>query len=84
LVFTWCVTVVYRLTFSAGGIAGTSFAQEIVTFSVSILPLLIVALITVQLEVFTGVDFTLDADFLESTYHFTAIAYVFFYMRIFQ
>jgi hypothetical protein len=74
----------YTLTFSAGGIAGTSFAQGIVTFSVSILPILIVALITVQLEVFTGVDFTLDADFLESTYHFTPIAYVFFNMRIFQ
>ncbi|QGQ47592.1 hypothetical protein [Metabacillus sediminilitoris] len=78
MVFTWCVTVFYTLTFSAGGIAGTSFAQGIVTFSVRILPLLIVALIAVQLEVFTGVDFTLDDDILESTYHFTPIAYVFF------
>jgi acetoin utilization transport system permease protein len=68
----------YTITFSAGAITGTPFAQGLVTFTVCILPLLLVGLIGVQLQVFSETDFQFGIDILEETYNFTPIAYVFY------
>ncbi|MGM0874987.1 MAG: ABC transporter permease subunit [Bacillota bacterium] len=68
----------YTITFSAGAITGTSFAQGLVTLTVCILPLLFIGLIGVQLEVLTEPDFQFSDKQIWGTYNVTPFAYVFF------
>jgi acetoin utilization transport system permease protein len=69
----------YTITFSAGAITGTPFAQGLVTFTVSILPLLLVGLFGVQLEVITRKSFQFSEDILVQIFNFTPISYLFSY-----
>ncbi|WP_338788888.1 ABC transporter permease [Metabacillus sp. FJAT-53654] len=68
----------YTMTFSAGAITGSPFAQGLVTITVGILPLLFIGLIGVQLEVLTEPDFLFSNEQFLSAYNLTPITYVFF------
>lgn len=69
----------YTLTLSAGAITGTPFAQGLVVFTVSVLPLLLIGLISVQLGVFTEPDFQFNNEqFWVSIYNATPFSYLFF------
>lgn len=67
----------YSLTLSAGAITGTPFAQGLVTFTISILPLLVFALLTAQIQIFSR-NFQLSEEILEGIYQMNPLSYVSF------
>lgn len=70
--------LVYTMTLAIGSLTGSAFAQGLVTLSVSILPMLIFGLFTVQLEVFTDIHLRFNDQILWGTYNITPLAYLFF------
>ncbi|HZH59773.1 MAG TPA: ABC transporter permease subunit, partial [Metabacillus sp.] len=68
----------YSLTFSAGAITGTPSAQGLVTFTISILPLLVFALLTAQIQIFFMRNFQLSDVILEGIFQINPLSYISF------